>query len=98
MTEDQFWRIQGRLNAIELLLMSEIFNMARLQPDPFPWMQRFIEATRFTSRGLAPDIMPDNEAARLTRETRDAVDEFLEQVVVHAGHLPGAPQGGASHG
>lgn len=90
--EEQYWRIQGRLNAVEWILTSEIFNMAKMQPNPFGWIQAFVEAGRQTSQGLKPDLMPEGEAVRLVDETRRAYDEFLEQIVLHAGQLPGAPR------
>jgi hypothetical protein len=35
MDENQFWRLKGRINAIELILLSEVFNLAKMRPNPF---------------------------------------------------------------
>jgi hypothetical protein len=91
MDENQFWRLQGRINAIELILLSEVFNLAKTQPNPFQWVQDYLAAMRQTAQTLTPDVMGPEQGERLKRETRAALEEFLEQMVRHAGQLKGAP-------
>jgi hypothetical protein len=67
-------------------------NFAKLQSKPFQWIQDYLEAMRQTSKGLIPLTDDPSKDDRLLVETKTAVDEFLEQLVMQAGRLPGAPQ------
>ena len=88
---EHYWRFQGRINALEIVSSLAVFNLAKTQPNPFQWVQDYVEAMRITSRGLIPDVDDQNKGARLKQETRTAIDEFLEQLVRQAGQLKGAP-------
>lgn len=92
MTEEQFWRLQGRLNAIELVILSDIYNLAKTQPTPFLWVQEFIAAMGKSGKTLVPDAMTAEDGDRLKRETKAALDDFLADVARHAGQLKGAPE------
>lgn len=87
--DDDWYRLQGHLNAIEIILLSDIYNFAKTQRDPFQWIQAFIEAIRQTSKTLIPDAMDEEAGAKLKRETRASLDAFLESLVRHAGPLKG---------
>jgi hypothetical protein len=91
-TTDNYWRIQGYLNALELVVLSDLYNFAKTQPHPFQWVQDFVEGMRQSSGSLIPDVDNGGEGNRLLKETKFALDGFLEQVVRHAGQLPGAPR------
>ncbi|WP_179879920.1 hypothetical protein [Bradyrhizobium ottawaense] len=88
---DHYWRFQGRLNALELAALVGVHNLAKTQANPFEWVQAYVEAMRQTGRTLIPDVDSQSDGARLLKETKNGIDEFLEQVVAHAGNLPGAP-------
>lgn len=88
---DQFWRLQGRVNALEVLMVLEVLNFSKLQPNPFQWIQEYLEAVRLTGKGMIPDVDDPAKAPRLLRETKTALDEFLESLVRGAGTLKGAP-------
>ena len=90
MTE-HFWRFQGRINALELLATLDVFNMAKMQPNPFQWLQDYVEAMRVTLRSLTPDDDDPAKGERLLVETRTSLEEFLERLVSRAGELKGAP-------
>ncbi len=64
-------------------------NLAKTQPDPFQWVQDYVEAMRQTSKGLLPDVDDPGKGDRLMKETRDALDELLSQLIQHAGTLKG---------
>ena len=89
---DHFWRFQGRINALELVSTLEVFNMAKMQPNPFQWLQDYVEAMRVTLRSIKkPDVDDPAEGERLLVETRTSLEEFLERLVSRAGELKGAP-------
>lgn len=88
---DRYWRFQGRFNALELAALAGVHNLAKTQPNPFEWVQAYVAAMRQTARTLIPDVDNQSDGARLLKETKIGIDEFLEQVVAHAGNLPGAP-------
>ena len=90
MTE-HFWRFQGRINALELLATLDVFNMAKMQPNPFQWLQDYVEAMRVTLRSLKSDVDDPAEGERLLVETQTSLEEFLERLVSRAGELKGAP-------
>ena len=90
MTE-HFWRFQGRINALELLATLDVFNMAKMQPNPFQWLQDYVEAMRVTLSSLTPDVGDPAKGERLLVETRTSLEEFLERLVSRAGELKGAP-------
>ena len=89
---DHYWRFQGRLNALEITATLGVMNFAKLQPNPFQWVQDYVEAMRVMSRSLIPDTDDPGKRDRVLSETTNAIDEFLEQLVRNAGQLPGAPQ------
>lgn len=91
MTDDQFWRIQGHLNAIELILQLGVLNLAQTQQNPFMWVQQYLEAVRQSGATLMPDVMEPSEAKRLKVETKAALDDFLSDLIGRAGGLKGAP-------
>ena len=88
---DHNWRTQGRLNALELVATAGTLNFAKLQHNPFQWIQDYIESMRQASKTMVPDVNEQSKGDRLLRETRDAIDEILQQLVQQAGQLKGAP-------
>ncbi|WP_315758912.1 hypothetical protein [Bradyrhizobium sp. SZCCHNRI2007] len=88
---DRFWRFQGRLNALELTVTSGTLNFAKIQENPFQFVQEYVEAMRQTTKSLLADVDDPGKADRLTSETRDAMDELLAQLLQSSGQLKGAP-------
>jgi 16S rRNA U1498 N3-methylase RsmE len=85
------WRFQGRLNALELAVTIGTLNFAKSQPNPFQWVQDYVEAMRQSSKALVPDIDDPTKRDRLVSETRDGIDELLTLLIQQAGSLKGAP-------
>jgi hypothetical protein len=88
---DQLWRLQGRLNALELIATLATLDFAKLQLKPFEYVQAYVEAMRQTTKGLTPDVDDQSNAPRLVSETRHAIDDYLQQLITNAGQLKGAP-------
>jgi len=88
---DHYWRFQGRINALELIAMLATLDFAKSQPNPFEFIQAYVEAMRQTTKGLIPDVDDATKAPRLASETRHAIDDFLQQLISNAGQLKGAP-------
>jgi gamma-glutamyltranspeptidase len=88
---DHYWRFQGRINALELIATLATLDFAKLQPNPFQYVQEYVEAMRQTTKGLTPDVDDPSKAPRLASETRHAIDDYLQQLVGNAGQLKGAP-------
>jgi DNA repair exonuclease SbcCD ATPase subunit len=86
---DHYRRFQGRLNALELTVTLGTLNFAKLQADPFEWVQDYVEATRQSSKALFPDVDDSSKSDRLSAETRDGIDELLAQLLQHAAQLRG---------
>jgi hypothetical protein len=87
----QLWRLQGRMNAMEMVATLAVFNIAQTQPNPFHWVQAYVETMRKSTRSLVPEVDDQSKAERLLVETRTALEEFLTQVVREAGQLKGSP-------
>jgi hypothetical protein len=90
-TAEHYWRFQGRINALELLSMLGVLNLAKTQPNPFQWIQDYVEAMRVTTRTLTPDVDDRSKGDRAVAETKSALEELLEQLIAQAGQLKGAP-------
>jgi hypothetical protein len=88
---NHYWRFQGRINALELIATLATLDFAKLQPNPFEYIQAYVEAMRQTTKGLTPDVDDQGKGARLISETRHAIDDHLQQILMHAGQLKGAP-------
>ncbi|WP_315729137.1 hypothetical protein [Bradyrhizobium sp. SZCCHNS2015] len=88
---ERYWRFQGWMNALEMVVCADVMNLAKMQPRPFEWIQAYLAAMRQSASTLTPDVDNQAKGARLTRETRHALDEFLSGLVEQAGQLPGAP-------
>ena len=84
--------VSGKNQCAELVSTLEVFNMAKMQPNPFQWLQDYVEAMRVTLRSIKkPDVDDPAEGERLLVETRTSLEEFLERLVSRAGELKGAP-------
>ncbi len=88
---EHYWRFQGRMNALETITVLGTLNFAKMQPQPFQFIQDYVEAMRQTSKSLVPDVDDPSKADRLIAETRDGIDEFLAQLLQAASQLKGAP-------
>jgi hypothetical protein len=84
---EHYWRFQGRLNALEICMTIGTLNFAKMQVDPFKFVQDYVEALRQTSKQLMPDVQDSTKADRLTAETKDSIDELLAQLLQQAGPL-----------
>ena len=76
---------------MEIIASLAVFNTAQTQPDPFHWLQAFVEIMRNSMRGLGPKVDDQSKTKRLVLKTKTALEEFLEQVVREAGQLKGVP-------
>jgi (p)ppGpp synthase/HD superfamily hydrolase len=90
-TTDHYWRFQGRLNAHELVLTVGTLNFAKMQREPFKFIQDYVAAMRSTSSNLVPEVDDATKADRLISETKNAIDDFLAELLRSAGQLKGAP-------
>jgi hypothetical protein len=88
---NHYWRFQGRINAMELVATLATINFAKTQPDPFQFIQDYVESMRQTSSSLLPEVDDPNNADRLVSETKNAVDDFLAQLIQVSGQLKGGP-------
>ncbi len=89
--DERYWKILGRLNALELIAIDGILDIANTQANPFQWIQAYVRAMRQTSSTLTPDTTDPEKYARSLSETRDAIDNFLTQLIQHSRQLPGSP-------
>jgi hypothetical protein len=62
---NHYWRFQGRINAMELVATLATINFAKTQPDPFQFVQDYVESMRQTSSSLLPEVDDPNNADRL---------------------------------
>lgn len=88
---DHYWRFQGRINALELTAMLATLDFAKMQPEPFQFIQQYVAAMRVTSSRLLPDTDDPAKGGRVKSETVNAIDDFLADLLRHAGQLKGAP-------
>jgi hypothetical protein len=88
---DHYWRFQGRINALELIATLAVLDFAKLQQNPFQYVQAYAEAMRQTTKTLIPDVDDQSKANRVVSEMRNAIDDHLHQVIANAGQLKGAP-------
>lgn len=80
------WRLQGRINALELICLQTIEDTARLHDDPKAYMRRYVERARARALSLA-DVDDAAKAEQTIRERDIALDDFLTQVLERAGDL-----------
>lgn len=88
---NDLWALQGRINALQLVAMLSVLDHAKTQPHPFQWIQDYLAAMRVTMRGLTADVEDPSKGDRTVREMRGALEEFLAELLSHAGQLKGAP-------
>jgi hypothetical protein len=80
-----FWGLQGRVNSIERVVLQNIEDMARIQPDPKAYMLRFAERAR--ARESFGDVDNAVNMQPAIEQTREALDDFLIQVVTQAANV-----------
>jgi hypothetical protein len=88
---DHYWRFQGRINALELFAHQAVFDRANMTDNPFAWVQQYVANMQQTLKGLIPETDDPSKADRLTQEVRRASEDFLEQLLMQARNLKGAP-------
>jgi len=86
-----YWRLSGRICALELIASLAVFDRANLEPNPFQWVQDYAKNLGAATKKLVPDVDDPSKGERLKKETTDALEEFLEQLLSRAGILKGAP-------
>jgi hypothetical protein len=89
--DDRYWKILGQLNALELIAMVGILDMSNTQENPFQWIQAYVRAMRQTTSTLTLDTTDPEKHARSLSETKDAIDNFLRQLIQHSRQVPGSP-------
>ena len=88
---NHYWRFQGRINALETIAVQATLDFSKMQPEPFKFVQAYVAAMRVTSSHLLPDTDDPAKAERVISETKNAIDDFLADLLRHAGQLKGAP-------
>lgn len=83
--ENLYWGLQGRANAAEMMMVSMILTVASVQPDPFGWVQAYVEGMRRTLDASKMDAMESDKAKRLRSETKFYMDDMLAQIIANAG-------------
>jgi len=86
-----YWRIQGRINALEIIAGQAILDYANLANNPFEWIQTYVKSMETTRKSLIPDVDDQPKGERLREETVIAIDEFLETLLGQSDRLKGAP-------
>jgi hypothetical protein len=78
--DDSWYRIQGRLNALENLLILLVFDRAAVNPDPAAWIAQYVQQLRPPKPAGKTEIASDVDAARLAAEVNKAVQELLDVI------------------
>ena len=85
---DSIWRLQGRINALETVALTSIMDRAKIDANPPQWIQTYVANMKITLATLLPDVEDQSKANRLLSETRLALEEALEQLLIHSGKDP----------
>jgi hypothetical protein len=79
--DDHFYRVQGRLNALENLLIALVVNRAVLTSDPYSWIMKWVEQNRHEK---PPEVVGTNpygaDLSRIAVEIHKAMNEISDQV------------------
>lgn len=82
--DDSWYRVQGRLNALENLLMLLVIDRAAIHNDPHAWITQYVAQLRpeksVTVVGQAPEGVDLN---RIAEEAHKAVNEIADQIAKH---------------
>jgi hypothetical protein len=76
-----YWRFQGRINAVEMLLTLMLAMEAQERVGQ-PFITQFVANARAALDRLMPDVDDPAKADQLRAETRTAAEEFLEQLLL----------------
>jgi hypothetical protein len=79
-TANDFFRIQGRLNALENLLSLLVLDRANVSESPHVWIKEYVANLRRDANYVASGPVPTLDAARLASETRQAILELADMI------------------
>lgn len=77
----------GRIAALEVIAAKAVYDRAMLSDNPFEFAQGYIRAMRQDVAGAIPSEGREAEE----KAFHSALEDFLEQILMKAGVLPGAP-------
>jgi hypothetical protein len=83
---DSLRRLQGRINALELICLQTIEDAARFRHDPKAYMLRYVERARARALPLA-DVDDQSKTDRTATERNQALEDFLTDVLERAASL-----------
>lgn len=89
--DERYLKLLGQLNALELIAMVGILDIANAQANPFQWIQAYVRDMRQTSSTLTSETANSENHARSLSETKDAIDNFLTQLIQQSRQVPGSP-------
>jgi hypothetical protein len=78
--DDEWYRLQGRLNALENLLALLVMDRAAVSQDPASWIAEYVANLRPEKRAKFLGPKPDADINRLTAETNEAVNEIADLI------------------
>lgn len=78
------WKLQGRINALELVTGQAIEDGAKHYQDPKLYIREFVERARRRALPLA-DVDDPTKAERTIKERDEALEEFLTHLVAVTG-------------
>jgi hypothetical protein len=79
-TANDFYRIQGRLNALENLLRLLVLDRASVSERPRDWIKEYVANLRQDLNFAAIGAIPTPDAERLANETRRAISEIADLI------------------
>ncbi len=80
---DEWYRLQGRLNALKNLLILLVLDRAAVNQDPATWIAQYVANLRSEKKGklVGPDRNADLD--RVLAETHKAVNEIADLIEQH---------------
>jgi hypothetical protein len=88
MLSEMYVHSVGRIAALEIIAAKAVFDRAALHDDPFEWVQGYV---RLMQADLDAAVPASPDQRQFEQATQTAIEEFLEQMLMKAGSLPGAP-------
>ena len=86
-TANDFFRIQGRLNALENLLCLLVLDRANVSGNAADWIKEYVANLKRDLNFVTIGTIPNQDAERLGNETKRAILELAELIEAQASEL-----------